>query len=100
MKPTSRQGSRGAGLLWLGVFYVVSDCIASVRFASGVDLPDREEDGAAGGGGGASSSATGRGRGSSTTSIADSTKGSRAILIDKASLRFFKFGRGELVLLK
>lgn len=65
-----------------------SDCIASIKLASPMDLTLTAQEGGSSGGGSGSG-------GSSNTE--DST---RTILVDKASLRFFKFQRGELVVLK
>ena len=78
----------GNPALWLAVAYVVHDCVCSVF------LPDKVEhietaaaqagrdnsSGNSGGGGGGASAA--------------------ALFVDKASLRFFKFTRGDMVIMK
>jgi len=79
-------------LLWLGFAWAFSDCVASIKLVAPIDCPpeaDRED------GSSRSSGGSGGGGGSSSSS-----GGVVAVLVDKASLRFFKFQRGGLVMLK
>lgn len=91
--------SSGSRLLWLGVAYVVTDCLASVKLVQPGDLPDPST---------SSSSSTGNSAGTGSSSSSSSRGASSggsgggplAVFVDKASLRLFRFQRGELVLLK
>ena len=73
----SRAGNRA---LWLAVAYVAHDCVCSVIVAN---LAGSRNSNGGGGGGGALG-------GSSAA----------ALFVDKASLRFFRFTRGELVIMR
>lgn len=71
--------TRGPAWLWLAVGYMFSDCVASIKLCTPVNLPPTHDAGGGGSSGGSSA---------------------LAMLVDKASLRFFKFQRGELVVLR
>lgn len=67
-------------LMWLGVAYAFSDCIASVRV---LDQLECRADGSGG-----------------TTSGGGGSDGMITVLVDKFSLRLFRYHRGELIVLK
>ncbi|PSC69783.1 inner membrane protease subunit 2 [Micractinium conductrix] len=67
-------------LMWLGVAYAFSDCIASVRV---LDPLECRADGSGG-----------------TTSGGGGSDGMITVLVDKFSLRLFRYHRGELIVLK
>jgi hypothetical protein len=74
-----RHSSKPSSLLWLGVAYVFNDCIASVQTVSDVELPSTS---------------------SKASTASDIGSGTKHVMVEKASLRFFRWERGELVLLK
>ena len=72
--------SSGPRWLWLGVAWMLNDCVASVKLVPEAELPEPSSSGGSSGGGG--------------------DTGLMAVLVDKFSMRFFKFRRGELVVLR
>ncbi len=85
LQTASRERMRsGPRWLWLGVAWMVHDCVASIRAVPEVEMPERERGSSSGGNSGGSRDAS----------------GVLAVLVDKFSLRFFKFQRGELVVLR
>lgn len=80
---------KSSGWLWLPVAWMFTDCVASIKFVTPLELPF-----------GASSSTPGSssGAGGGGSSVDDDS--ASAVLVDKASARFFRFQRGELVVLK
>ncbi|PRW56852.1 Mitochondrial inner membrane protease subunit 2 [Chlorella sorokiniana] len=73
----------GPRFLWLGVAWMINDCVASIRAMPATEL-ERGSSNSGGDGG------SGSGSGS----------GLLAVLVDKFSVRFFRFQRGELVVLR
>lgn len=78
--------------LWLPVAAMFADTVASIRLASPLELPL-----CGGGGSGGGSSSSG---GSSEGGGSEEGSGTRAVLVDKFSLRLFRLERGGLVVLK
>lgn len=95
---------RSPGWMWLPVAAMFTDCVASIRLASPLELP-LCGDGGGGGGGPASSGGSGSGSREASSSEASSSGGgsesggTRSVLVDKFSLRLFRLERGGLVLL-
>ncbi|KAI7837298.1 hypothetical protein COHA_008912 [Chlorella ohadii] len=89
--PASHERMRsGPRWLWLGVAWMVHDCVASIKAVPEAEMPERERGSSSGGSGG----------GSGGGSPGSDASGVLAVLVDKFSLRFFKFQRGELVVLR
>lgn len=78
---------KSSGWLWLPVAWMFTDCVASIKLVMPLELPL----------GAASSSSGNGGDGSGGDDSGDTAS---AVLVDKASARFFRFQRGELVLMK
>lgn len=83
----SQRLQRGSGLLWLGVAWVWTDLVCSARLMNPMDVEDVS-------GAGSSSGRVGGSGGGGDGS------GFLAVLVDKLSMRFFKYERGELVVIK
>lgn len=83
----SQRLQRGSGLLWFSVAWVWTDLFCSARLVKPMDVLGASDAGAG------SSSSRGGGSGGSGD-------GSLAVLVDKLSMRFFKYERGELVVIK
>ncbi|KAL4445430.1 hypothetical protein ABPG77_011255 [Micractinium sp. CCAP 211/92] len=83
----SQRLQRGSGLLWFSVAWVWTDLFCSARLVKPMDVLGASDAGAG------SSSSRGGGSGGSGD-------GFLAVLVDKLSMRFFKYERGELVVIK
>ena len=80
----------GPGWLWLGVAWMINDWVVSIRTLPEAELPGRLS----------SSSSSGGGSGGGGGNGGDGSSGKLAVLVNKFSVRFFRFQRGELVVLR
>lgn len=86
----------GSRFLWVAVGYVVHDCIGSVFLDRTYATAEAQATGPSSG----SSGATGSGGSGDTAGSSAAAAAAALLFVDKASLRFFKFSRGELILMK
>lgn len=77
--------------MWLGVAWMLNDWVVSIRTLPEAELSGRLSGNSSGAGGGSSGGGSGNDGGGS---------GVLAVLVNKFSVRFFRFQRGELVVLR
>ena len=89
-------------IMWLAVAYVAHDCVCTVWYDErGEAQAGEAQAGEAQAGRGANSSSGAAGAGSrGGSSGASAGSSAAALFVDKASLRFFKYTRGELVIMR
>ena len=94
-------------IMWLAAAYVAHDCVCTVWYdergeaQAGEAQAGEAQAGEAQAGRGANSSSGAAGAGSrGGSSGASAGSSAAALFVDKASLRFFKYTRGELVIMR